>query len=240
MATPLRRLAFRAGYALTGLLLACGTRIAAAEEPPALNPFGQVKTARDDAIPGYIEMSDGRILVGNVYMTRDKRVRIYDEKMERQRELPLRVITQIQAKMDKEWMEKEWRFQELALDQKLYTGRSYPCRHYTHTVTLKDGKTIIGELAEVFFVQPIVFKADEPLANRPDDSEPVRVVLHKRDKGDFGAELKSMKYVKLIKLGKEALEEGRKKAAHQPSGKSSATTRAKPANESDAESSEEK
>ena len=136
----------------------------------------------------------------------------------------MRVITQIQAKMVKEWIEKEWRFKELALDQKLYTGRSYPCRQYLHTVTLKDGKTITGELAEVFFVQPIVFKADEPLASRPDDSEPVRVILHKRDKGDFGAELKSMKYVKLIKLGKEALEEGRKKAAHQPSGKSSAET----------------
>ncbi len=240
MATPLRRLALRAGCALVGLLLACGTRITAADEPPAINPFGQIKTARDDAIPGYIEMSDGRILVGNIYMTRDKRVRIYDEKMERQRELPLRVIAQIQAKMVKEWIEKDWRFKELALDQKLYTGRSYPCRQYVHTVTLKDGKTITGELAEVFFVEPIVFKADEPLANRPDGAEPIRVILHKRDKGDIGAELKSMKYVKLIKLGKEALEEGRKKAAHQPSGKSSATTRAKPAKESETDTGDEK
>jgi len=240
VATPLHRLAFWAGYALAALLPACGARIAAAEEPPALNPFGQIKTARDDAIPGYVEMSDGRILVGNIYMTRDKRVKIYDQKMERQRDLPLRVITQIQAKIVKEWMEKEFRFKELALDEKLYTGRSYPCRQYLHTVTLKDGKTITGELAEVFYVQPIVFKADEPLTNRPDNSESVRLVLHMRDKADFGAELKSMKYVKLIRLGKEALEEGRKKAAHQPSGKGSAAARAKPAKESDAETSEEK
>jgi hypothetical protein len=236
VAIPLHRLATRAGYTLAGLLLACGTRIAAAEEPPALNPFGQVKTARDDAIPGYIEMSDGRILVGNVYMTRDKRLKIYDQKAERQRELPLRVIAQIQARIAKEGTEKEWRFKELALDQKLYTGRSYPWRQYLHTVTLKDGKTIVGEVAEVFYVQPIVFKADEPLASRPDDSEPVRVVIHMKDKGDFGAELKSLKYVKLIKLGKEALEEGRKKAARQLSGKSSM----KPAKESEADSSEEK
>ncbi len=239
MATPLRWLVLRAGYALASLLLACGTRIAAAEEPPALNPFGQIKTGRDDAIPGYIEMSDGRIFVGNIYMTRDKRVEIYDQKMERQRDLPLRVITQIQAKIAKEWMEKEFRFKELANDEKLYTGRSYPCRQYLHTLTLKDGKTVTGEMAEVFFVEPIVFKAGEPLANRADNSEPVRLVLHKRDKADFGAELKSMKYVKLIKLGKEALEEGRKKAAHQPSGKGSAAARAKPAKQSDAETSEE-
>ena len=240
MVTPLRRPALRAGYTLVALLLACGTRFAAAEEPPALNPFGQIKTARDDAIPGYIEMSDGRILVGNIYMTRDKRVKIYDQKAERQRELPLRVITQIQAKMVKEGIEKEWRFKELALDEKLYTGRSYPWRQYLHTVTLKDGKTITGEVGEVFYVQPIVFKADEPLANRPDDSEPIRVPIHMKDKGNFGAELKSLKYVKLIKLGKEALEEGRRKAAHQPSGKSSTSTRDKPAKDSDADSSEEK
>jgi hypothetical protein len=240
VATPLRRLVFRAGCALAGLLLVCGIRAALTAEPPALNPFGQAKMARDDAIPGYIEVSDGRILVGNIYMTRDKRVRIYDEKRERQRELPLRVITEIQAKMVKEGIEKEWRFKELALDEKMYTGRTYPWRQYVHTVTLKDGTTITGELAEVFFVQPIVFKADQPLANRPDDSEPLRIVLHKKDKGDFGAELKSMKYVKLIKLGKEALEEGRKKAAHQPVGRSSAATHSRPAKDADAETSEEK
>jgi hypothetical protein len=240
VATPLHRLALRAGYVLASLLSAFGAVVASAAEPPALNPFGQVKTGREDAIPGYIEMSDGRILVGNIYMTRDKRVKIYDEKAERQRELPLRVITQIQAKMVKEGIEREWRFKELALDEKLYTGRKYPWRQYIHTVTLKDGKTITGELAEVFFVQPIVFDADGPLANRPNDAEPVRVVVHMKDKGDFGAELKSMKYVKLIRLGKEALEEGRRKAAHQPAGKGSTTSRDKPAKQSDEESSEEK
>ena len=170
MATPLHQVALWAGYALAGLLSAFGTLVAAAGEPPALNPFGQVKTGREDAIPGYVEMSDGRILVGNIYMTRDKRVRIYDEKTERQRELPLRVISQIQAKLVKEGIEKEWRFKELALDEKLYTGRKYPWRQYIHTVTLKDGKTVTGELNEFFFVQPIVFDAEGPLANRPNDS----------------------------------------------------------------------
>ena len=43
---------------LTGWLAGGPTR--AAEEPPAINPFGPVKTAREDARPGYLEMSDGR------------------------------------------------------------------------------------------------------------------------------------------------------------------------------------
>ena len=68
----------------------------------------------------------------------------------------------------------------------------------------------------------------------------MKVTLHMKDKGDFGAELKSMKYVKLIKLGKEALEEGRRKAAHQPAGKTSSSSRDRPAKSSEAESSEEK
>lgn len=47
------------------------------------------------------------------------------------------------------------------------------------------------------------------------DAEPRRVLLHKRDKGEIGTDLKSLVYVKLVKLGKEAYEEGKEKAARQ-------------------------
>ena len=118
--------------------------VAQAQEPPALNPFGPVRTERDDAVPGYLEMSDGKVVVGNIYMTRDKRLKIYDASTKRQREIPLRVIKQIECKVLKEWMEKEWRFKELALDEKYYTGREYPSREVEYTITLHDDRTITG------------------------------------------------------------------------------------------------
>jgi len=183
-----------------------------AGEPPALNPFAPIKTERDDAVPGYVEMSDGKIYVGNVYMTRDKRLKLYDEQIQRQREIPLRVVNQIECKVLKEWMEKEWRFKEMANDEKYYTGREYPSREYSHTITLADGRTISGPLSEVIYIQPYAYSPSDPLSYRP-SQQPDRVILHKRDKGDIGADLKALTFVRLVKLGEDALAEGRKKQA---------------------------
>jgi len=188
------------------------TPVAGAGEPPALNPFAPVKRDRDDAIPGYVEMSDGQIFTGNIYMTRDKRLKLYDESMQRQREIPLRVVDQIECNVVKEWMEKEWRFKEMGNDEKYFTGREYPSREYTHTVTLKDGREITGPLGEIVYVRAFSHSPDAPLSEGS-RQEARRLLLHKRDKGEVGEDLESVTFVKLIKLGSEALEEGRRKAA---------------------------
>ena len=133
-----------------GILLALFVPTAA-EEPPAINPFGPKSDAREDAVPGYIETSDGKITPGMLYLTRDMRLKINDQSIQRQREIPLRVVKQIDCAVKKEWMEREWRFKELASDEKLYTGRSYPAREYEHTITLRDGRTIRGPLAAIVY-----------------------------------------------------------------------------------------
>lgn len=210
-----------------------------AEEPPALNPFGPVRQDRQDAEPGYVELSDGSIYVGSVYMTRDKRLKIWDANLQRQREIPLRAIRQIECKVEKEWMEREWRFKELALDEKMYTGRKYPARLYVHTVTLRsDGRTITGPLAEIIYVRPY---ADASARLDASKLEPQRFLLHKRDKGPPGTDLKSLVYVKLVKLGKDAYEEGLAKAAKRAKTKPGKpaghppTSKAKPVEERDAD-----
>lgn len=197
-----------------------------AQEPPALNPFAPVRTERDDAVPGYLEMSDGKVLVGNIYMTRDKRLKIYDDTTKRQREIPLRVVKQIEVKVLKEWMEKEWRFKELALNEKYYTGREYPSRECEYTITLQDDRKITGPLAELFYVQPYVSSPTDARAYRP-EVKPEKFLVHKRQKGDPGTTLKDLTYVKLIKLGEEALEEGKKKAKSYRPSQSGRTTSAR-------------
>ncbi|GEM_PF-1004461 len=185
----------------------------AADEPPAINPFGPRTTAREDAVLGYLELSDGRVIAGRIYMTRDKRLKIYDESLKRQREIPLTAVKQIDCQVAKEWMEKEWRFKELTVNEKYYTGRAYPAREYLHTITLRDGRTITGPLAEIIYVEPVFDEgAGPPVKYRPEEP-PQRFLLHKRDKGDFGHTLKDLVYVKCIKLGEEAYKEGKRKAA---------------------------
>ena len=181
-----------------------------AAEPPTIDPFGQAPAAREDGIPGYIELSDGTIRPGLIYLTRDMRLKVYDEQLQRQREAPLQAVKQIECNVKREWMEKEWRFKETTSDEKVYTGRSYPSREYVHTITLNDGRTIAGPLSAIVYVQPQDNAPPPPGEHRaPPKAE--QYLLNKRNKGDPGQDLESLVYVKRIKFGKEALEEGRKK-----------------------------
>lgn len=180
-------------YAAAIVTLVCGLSAAKADEPPTINPFGPKTTQREDAIPGCIELSDGSVHPGMIYLTRDKRLEIYDKQLQRQREIPLRAVKRIDCKIKREWMEKEWKFKETTSDEKIYTGRSYPAREYLHTITLHDGRTIAGPLSALVYL-------------RPKRYSPERYLLNKRDKGKIGEELKSLVYVKRIKFGKEAME----------------------------------
>ena len=136
-----------------------------------------------------------------LYLTRDARLKIFDEAQNRQREIPWKAIKQINGSVVKEWVEKEWRFKENASDEKVFTGRTYPAREYSHKITLRNNQTIRGSLAGIVYVQ-----ADPA-------SEPMRFLLHKRDKGEPGTDLKSLVYVRSIQLGDKALEEGKSRAA---------------------------
>ena len=94
----------------------------------------------------------------------------------------------------------------------MYTGKSYPARIYQHTLTLRDGRTLTGELAEIFYVQPLADASSGPLGDTS-RADARRFMINKRNKGENGKDLKSLKYVKVIKLGKEAYEEGLAKAS---------------------------
>jgi hypothetical protein len=174
-------------------------------EPPALNPFGpHADRPRDDAVPGYVELSDGKIHPGQIHLTRDTRLKIYDEQQKKHREIPLKAIKRIDCTVQKEWLEQEWRFKENASDEKYFTGRKYPVREYGHKLTLQNGQKIEGTLSAIVYVQ--TEQTDEPL----------RFLLHKRDKGEPGTELKALVYVRSIRLGAKDLEQGKQRAVRLP------------------------
>jgi hypothetical protein len=200
-----RRLAYSIAIAIVGIVAA--PTLAHAGEPPAINPFGKTSAAeeREDAVPGRLELSNGSVRTGLIYLTRDKRLQIYDEALQRQREIPLQAIKQIDCSIKREWLEREWKFKETTSDEKMYTGRHYPSREYIHTITLKSGKTITGGLSAIVYVQPQA--PDAASGSEPSDGEPERFLLNKRNKGEIGQTMKALVYVKRIKLGKAAMEE---------------------------------
>ncbi len=182
-------------------LLVCLSALA--DEPPALNPFAPREVTREDAIRGFVELSDGHVQPGLVYLTRDVRLKIYDETVQRQREVPLSVIKRIDCAVQKEWLEKEWRFKENASDVKVYTGRTYPAREYVHTITLKDDRKITGPLAGIVYVQS------------ENGGQPNRFLIHKRQKGPTNSDLQALIFLRSVQLGDDAYQEGLRRAEEQ-------------------------
>ena len=172
-----------------GLLVSGGTW---ASEPP--NPFAATRPQRKDAVHGVIELSNGKKIRGQIYLTRGHYLHIYDPEKEKFRDVPLRAAKQVRCLIEKEWMEKEWRFKENANDEKVYTGREYPARIYVHEIELKRGGKIRGPLAGVIYIRP------DPEPGKSAPAKPIRFLLHKRHKGDFGQSLKDLVYVKRIVL----------------------------------------
>ncbi len=182
---------------LLGILVATNPALGQ-DEPPALNPFAPKPTIREDAIPGYLELSDQTIHLGKVHLTRDTRLKIYDGVQKRQREVPLRVILKIECKIEKEWIEKIWRFKENANAEKYYTGETYPAREFIHVITLQDGRTIEGPIDGILYVH----KEDAP--------KPDRFLIHKRQKGPIGSQLEDLIFLRSVHLGDKAMAEGKR------------------------------
>ena len=203
----------RTTTAAIALLMGAGTLWG--DEPPAMNPFDRLPTKREDARPGAIELSDGSIHRGLIYVTRDKRLRIYDATVQRQREIPLRAVRQIECTVKREWIEKEWKFKETTSDKKLHTGRGYPAREYVHTITLNDGRTITGPLSAIVYLDPQPYRPVRPAEHR---SQPKaeHFLLNKRNKGELGQDLKTLIYVKRITLDKEGRGAGDQRRASPP------------------------
>jgi hypothetical protein len=132
-------------------------------------------------------LSDGSEHAGRIFLTRELRLKILDERSRRFREVPLEAIRRLDCEPRREWVEKEWRFRANASDEKVYTGRTYPARDYVHTITLRDGRTIRGPLSAIVYVDG-------------QDGAVERFLLHQRDKGEPGTDLESLRYVRSIRL----------------------------------------
>ena len=166
----------------------------------AASPFATGKQAvhRKDAVPGYIELSDGVKRPGRIYTTRAKRLKIYNLKRKIYEFVPVPACKQIDVILEWERMDRQWRFKEAGNPEKVYTGRAYPVRMLAWRLTLRNDHQIVGHILG----QPLY-------ATR--DGKAERFLLHKRDKGPLGAKLEDLIYIRRVVFGpdayKKALEE---------------------------------
>lgn len=161
-----------------------------AQERKPVNPFAPANPVREDARPGTVTLSNGDVIKGYIYTTREKRLRIFDIQNKTRRDVPLEAVSLIEVNVEQEGMEKEWRWKEEGSDVKLYTGRAYPWKKYVTTITLLDGEKITGHMSGLIYVQT--------------GDKTRKFLIHDKDKGEVDQKLSDIVHIKKIELTTES------------------------------------
>ncbi|HUT59367.1 MAG TPA: hypothetical protein VNA25_16075 [Phycisphaerae bacterium] len=169
----------------------------AGEMPQAgRNPFRtEGNFSRADAVPGVVQLSNNKLLPGGIYTTRDKDLLVWVEDEKRWRRVPLLTVLSITAVVVENKMEQVWRWKEMGVPERVYTGEEYPSRRLLWKVHLIDDSTITGAIKG----QPI------SVENGQATSGPF--VLHERVRGKVGQSLSDLVTVKKIIVSRRLMEE---------------------------------
>lgn len=174
------------------------TTTTAAIEPPAANPLGgRDRFRRRDALPGAVVLSDGTVLAGGLYTTRDKDWQVWVEPQQRWRHIPPIAVLSIRAVVVEEKIEKEWRWKEMGSDEKVFTGRTRPIRRLNWKLHLIDGSYLTGDIK------------GQPLWVESPRRRHGPFVLHERSAGKYGQGLKDLIYVQYVVVSRQAMEKVR-------------------------------
>ena len=140
-----------------------------------------------------IELSDGTRFPGDIVTTRGQDIVILDakSKKDRWRHVSPSAISTIETHVDWERMEPEWRFKTAGSPEKVTTGKRYPNRKFSYTLSLKDETRIVGRIKGV------------PLRVQPTVGKPRLFVLHERHKGKVDQTLEDLVYVVRVRFGDE-------------------------------------
>jgi len=176
-----------------------GSGVATPVGPPA-SPLAPAGAPARQARPATVVFSDGTKRAGQVWLTPGKRLKIFERAQEGYREFALADVVRIDVDPEKEVMERVWRWKEHASDEKFYTGEAYPWREYVTTLTVRDRKgrpkTVVGDMTALLYLQEDP-KQEEPKREGP-EKKPVRLIVHRRDKGEVGQNLQDLVYVTAV------------------------------------------
>jgi hypothetical protein len=150
---------------------------------------------RDDALPGVIELSDGKVLLGRLYSTRERILEVYDEGVKLWRRVPLEAVLGISAVVEEEAMDLEWRWKAMGEPERTYTGRSFPTRRLSWKLRLIDGTELRGAVKGA------------PLWLDVDGRQTGPYVLSERTKGEMGQKLADLVYVKRVIVSRRLVTE---------------------------------
>ena len=162
------------------------------ESPPPFNPFDTTWKPPEDARTGTIFFSNGKKVSGLIYSTRNKPFRMFDQKLKKSVDVWVPDILTIEAKVEEELMEAEWRWVEAASDEKVFTGKYYPRRKYRTIITLRKKDKYGKPIEFVGHINALIYLLEKK-KKRPEKYE-----LHIRQKGELDEKLEDLVYIKKI------------------------------------------
>jgi hypothetical protein len=152
------------------------------------NPFRSsgLPFRRGDALPGVIELSDGNQLPGGLYTTVEKPWIVWSEATKSWRRVDFLTLLSVEAVVEEERMELDWRWKGMGEPEKVYTGKKYPMRRMHWRFKLIDGSVVEGSTkGQPVFVE-LAGKVSGPF------------ILGERMKGQDGQTLEELLYVRKI------------------------------------------
>lgn len=167
-----------------------------AEPPAGSTPFKSSKLPfrRGDALPGVIELSDGKQLPGGLYTTVEKPWIVWSDRTKSWRRVDFLTLLSIEAVVEDERMELTWRWKGMGEPEKVYTGRKYPMRRLHWKFKLIDSSVIEGSTKG----QPVFAELAGKVAGP--------FVLGERMKGKDGQTLDELVYVRKIVISRKMMD----------------------------------
>jgi hypothetical protein len=160
---------------------------------PTSQPASPLRRA--DALPGAIQLSDGRVLTGYLSTTQQAMWLVFETESERWRMIPPAAVLSITAEVVEEKQELKWRWKAMGEPERVYTGERYPSRRLTWRFLLADGTEIVGAVKG----QPISVTGPDAAVSGP-------FVFHERQKGQVGQSLDELVYIRRVVISRKVME----------------------------------
>jgi hypothetical protein len=152
---------------------------------PHLHPFAEAHGPASAVRAGSVQLSTGRVITGRIWTTQQTPFRVWLAGIKQYRDIDIRLIRQIVGTIRYARQIRQYKFQQMGSDIKLYTGKTRPRIGYQFTFRLINGKSITGTVIAPIYI-------------RTPAGKQYFYLLKKRIEGKLGQRADSISYVKKI------------------------------------------
>jgi hypothetical protein len=167
-----------------------------APAPEGIDPFARSRTKHPaSAVPGVLELSDGRRIPGWLHTTGGGPLLVYVEGEKRWRRIPPAAALSVTALTVEQTTKPDWRWQAMGQPERVYTGQSRVATRLLWRVRLADGGEIVGTVK------------GQPIHMTRDGERVGPFVLHERLRGKPGQKPEDLVYVRRIVFSRRLMEQ---------------------------------